>query len=69
MISMISKNTNILSSKEAALREVQNSTVSQVDSVLNAVPSKNPILLVISQIKNLAAEKGIAISKLQAGGG
>ncbi len=67
-LSTLSKNANILSSKESALREVQSSTVSQVDSVLGAVPSQNPILLIISQIKNLGIEKGVTISKLQAGG-
>lgn len=67
-LSSLAKNTDILSSKEAVLREVQNSAVSQVDSVVGAVPSKNPLLLVISQIKNLASEKGLILSRLQAGG-
>lgn len=65
----IRKNIDSLKAKDSALREVQSSTVAQVDAAVQAVPSVNPVLLVISQIKNLGAEKGIVISKLQAGGG
>lgn len=68
-LSEASKDENILTTKEGLLREVQTSVLSQADLTVSAVPPKNPVLAVISQLKNLSLAAGITLSNLKAGSG
>ncbi|MBI2066031.1 hypothetical protein HYT60_00795 [Candidatus Woesebacteria bacterium] len=58
----IRKTQGILQQKENLLREIATEVSSQVDVLANVVPEKNPALIMISQIKNLAAVSGITIT-------
>ncbi len=66
-IEKLQKDENILREKESLLRNLESSILPQADSALIALPEKNPALTVISQLKNLALQKGTIIDNLKAG--
>ncbi len=68
-LSETSKDENVLKTKEGLLREVQTSVLSQADLTVSAVPPKNPVLAVVSQLKNLSLAGGITLSNMKAGSG
>lgn len=57
----------VLQQKESLLREIETEISSQVDVLANIFPEKNPALIMISQIKNLAAVSGVTISTFKIG--
>lgn len=66
-LSEANKDENALRTKEGLLREVGTSVLSQADLTSGAVPPKNPVLTVVSQLKNLSLSGGITLSNLKAG--
>lgn len=63
----LSKEENLLFAKESLLREIQEAALSQAEVATRALPEKNPVISMISQLKNLAAEKGILLANLKVG--
>jgi len=59
----------ILSQKLNVLNTSQESALPLADLSLIALPSENPALTIISQLKTLSAERGITISNIEASGG
>lgn len=55
---------NVLESKEATLQSIQENILTSADSSLAAVPEANSALVALTQIKDLAAREGLAISNL-----
>lgn len=53
---------NTLVAKEALLREVEVDISGFVDSASSAVPEKNPALVMLSQLKNLALVNGLTLT-------
>ncbi len=67
-LAQLLKDENTLKAKENLLSQVASSAVRSADSAAAGVPDKNPLLVVISQLKNVAAENGLTISNLKSGG-
>lgn len=61
------KAQEVLQQKESLLRQIETEVSSQVDVLANVVPEKNPALIMISQLKNLAAVSGITITTFKIG--
>lgn len=66
-LSKIQKDESVLSAKETLLRRVGSVVLSQADASLGAVPEGNSSLIVISQLKSLAATKGVTITDFKVG--
>lgn len=66
-LAVAQRNETVLKQKQEVLREVQGEVLSLADLSASAVPSKNPALVVISQLKNLASSKSVILSNLQVG--
>jgi len=56
----------VLSQKLEILKTSEESALPLADLSLVAIPSENPALIVISQLKNLAGEKGVGLSNIEA---
>lgn len=61
------RNETIFKQKQEILQEVQGEVLSLADLSTSAVPNKNPVLAVISQLKILASSRSVVLSNLQAG--
>ena len=61
------RDENVLKEKEIILKEVQQSIAGQAQVVALALPSENPALIVISQVKNLAFERALFPQNLEVG--
>lgn len=61
------KTQGVLQQKESLLRQIETEVSSQVDVLANVVPEKNPALIMISQIKNLALVSGVTITTFKIG--
>ena len=61
------KTQGILQQKENILRQIEAAVPLQVDILANVLPEKNPALIMISQIKNLAAVSGTTITTFKIG--
>ena len=57
----------VLQQKESLLRQIEPEISSQVDVLANVVPEKNPALIMISQLKNLALVSGVTITTFKIG--
>lgn len=57
----------VLKNKETVLSQVEGQINSYVDAAALAVPSQNPALVMISQLKNLALTKGVILSSVKGG--
>lgn len=57
----------VLINKEAVLSQIQGEVSSYVDAAALAVPSQNPALAMISQLKNLALNKSVILSSIKGG--
>lgn len=68
-IAKIKKETTILSEKEKLLKTVQTSYADKIEIFSQAIPEKNPVLSVISQLKFFAQNKSLFVQKLKVGGG
>lgn len=66
-LAVAQRDETIFKQKQAVLQEVQGEVLSLADLSASAVPSKNPALAVISQLKNLASSKSVILSNLQVG--
>lgn len=55
----------MLSQKEATLQSIKANILTSADDSLSAVPAINPALVVVTQIKTLAAQKALLMSDLQ----
>lgn len=62
------KNETILSQKQQVLQTLENNILSYADTVIVAMPDKNPSLIALSQLKTLAERNGIIISDVKIGG-
>lgn len=61
------KTQGVLAQKENLLRQIETEISSQVDVLANVVPEKNPALIMISQLKNLALVSGVTITTFKIG--
>jgi Tfp pilus assembly protein PilO len=61
------KTQGVLQQKERLLRQIETEVSSQVDVLANVVPEKNPALIMISQLKNLALVSGVTITTFKIG--
>lgn len=61
------KNETILSQKQQVLQTLENNILSYADTVIVAMPDKNPSLIALSQLKTLAERNGISIGDIKAG--
>lgn len=61
------KTQGVLQQKESLLRQIETEISSQVDVLANVVPEKNPALIMISQLKNLALVSGVTITTFKIG--
>jgi len=61
----IKKEESTLRQKEEILRRVKDSGVLRTDLVTIALPNKNPTLFLFSQLKYLAAQKGVTLSQIE----
>lgn len=66
-LSQARKTQVVLEQKESLLRQIETEVSSQVDVLANVLPEKNPALIMISQVKNLAAVSGITITTFKTG--
>lgn len=66
-IAKLQKDENILRQKEALLRDLETTLLSQADLALLTLPGKNPALAIVSQLKNLSSQKAIIIDNIKAG--
>lgn len=57
----------VLVSKEAVLSQVQGEVSVYAETVALAVPSQNPAIAMISQLKNLALNKSVTLSSIKGG--
>jgi Tfp pilus assembly protein PilO len=57
----------VLVNKEAVLSQIQGDVSSYVDAVVLAVPSQNPAIAMISQLKILALNKSVTLSSIKGG--
>lgn len=62
----LQKEENSLKEKQLLLSQVDPSVLSSTNGILSALPEKNPILSVISQLKTLAGENALSLSSLKA---
>ena len=56
----------VLTEKLEILKTSEDSALPLADLSLVAIPAENPALIVISQLKNLAGEKGVGVSNIEA---
>lgn len=63
------KNETVLQQRLNLLTEVEGDVLSSSDISLSALPEANPSLMVITQLKSLAAESGITLTNIKSGGG
>ena len=68
-LASLKKMENVLKEKEATLREFQDMASKYVTDANVALPQKNPILFVISQMKNLSNEKLLVLENFSLGKG
>ena len=61
------KTEGVLQQKESLLRQIETEVSSQVDVLANVLPEKNPALIMISQLKNLALVSGVTITTFKIG--
>ncbi|MBI4153450.1 type 4a pilus biogenesis protein PilO [Candidatus Woesebacteria bacterium] len=61
------KSQAVLEQKESLLKQIETEISSQVDVLANVLPEGNPALIMISQVKNLAAVSGITITMFKTG--
>lgn len=61
------KNETILSQKQQVLQTLENNILSYADTVIVAMPDKNPSLIALSQLKTLAERNGISIGDIKIG--
>ena len=66
-LAVAQKDETIFKQKQEILQEVQGEVLSLADLSASAVPNKNPVLAVISQLKNLASSRSVVLSNLQVG--
>ncbi len=57
----------ILQQKEFLLRNFQTGIEEFVDASANAIPEKNPVLVMVSQLKNLSAIQGVTLTSFKVG--
>lgn len=57
----------VLIEKQSVLSEIQEDILAQADMALQVLPDQNPSLAIISQIKSLAFERGISLTKISSG--
>lgn len=57
----------VLSEKQSILSEIQGNILVQADMALQVLPDQNPSLAIISQVKTLAFERGLILTKINAG--
>jgi len=65
-ISQIKKDQSVLIDKLSLLRTVSATGAEDSDTTLNSLPDNNPSLLVVSQLRNLAAKSGLIVSSVKA---
>jgi hypothetical protein len=61
------KNETILTQKQQVLQTLENSILSYADTVIIAMPDKNPSLIALSQIKILAERDTVSLSNIKIG--
>lgn len=59
------KDENVVNSKISLLREIEPQSLTQTNLAVIAVPQKNPALIVLSQLKNLAALNSVTLDNLK----
>lgn len=57
----------VLLEKQSILSEIQGNILAQADLSLQVLPDQNPALAIISQVKTLAFERGLILTKINAG--
>lgn len=66
-ISQTKKDQSVLIDKLTLLRTVSNTGAQDSDTTLNSLPDSSPALLVVSQLRNLAASSGLILSSIKSG--
>ncbi len=61
------KNETILAQKQQVLQTLENSILSYADTVIIAMPDKNPSLIALSQIKILAERNTVSLGNIKIG--
>ena len=62
------KNETILDQKQQVLQTIENNILSYADTAIVAMPAKNPSLVALSQLKNLAEGNGLNLNSIEVGG-
>ncbi|MBU0572254.1 hypothetical protein KKH23_01120 [Patescibacteria group bacterium] len=62
------KNETILSQKQQVLQTIESNILSYADTAIIAMPDKNPSLVALSQLKNLAEKSALNIGSIEIGG-
>jgi|WetSurSiteA1Bulk_404760.scaffolds.fasta_scaffold00731_7 Tfp pilus assembly protein PilO len=68
-IATVKKEITVLSDKEKLLKQVQSDYSQKIETFSQAIPEKNPVLAVLSQVKLSAQNKGLFVQKIKVGGG
>lgn len=68
-LSNAEKNERILAQKEATLRDISGTVLSQAESASVALPEKNPALITLSQLRLLAGNSGVILKNIKVGTG
>lgn len=66
-VAVAKETEKVLSDKQKVLTQVDANIGSYVNSVAASVPEKNPVLMMISQLKSLAGTRSITINNLKGG--
>lgn len=61
------KNETILTQKQQVLQTLEDNILSYTDTVIIAMPDKNPSLMALSQLKTLAERNAISLSEIKVG--
>lgn len=62
------KNETVLQQRLNLLSEIQGDVLSSSDVSLSALPEANPSLIIMTQLKGLAAENALTLSNIKSGG-
>lgn len=67
-IAQAKSDSGVLENKLSLLRELSSSVGTSSNLALTALPSENPVLLVLSQLKLVASQNGVLVENIKSGG-